>query len=602
MCKLKYIALSCYIVWCGIKSFHAQVAYSTDSHYFLKPSPYYFLGDTNLQKFQYPDTNVLHFQYVLPFYFNGQVGTAQPDYLLQNTDVEIGNRVLTTYYPDVVKLQDFEVWRTKGFFSKIEGIAGSKDEQHFRALFTSPIRSQQQVNFFIRRSTNTGFYQNQKGSITTLCADYHLYGQGRWSTDARFVVNVLKHRENGGIVNDTLSYKDLFLDKVLIPISLSDAKKNYQYHAAEYSIHYLIGKDTLRPQSLSLSVRGSQELFQYSDNNPLSGYYHFIFLDTVKTMDSLKSRRLEIPVFYSFRFKNSIVQLSYKYQRNAVYLHFDSIFQNHFLEGKTDTWFQFFRIHGHRGTEIKYVFSGTQKNNFYTKVFTELYYKKWTSELTASVYQQSPSFQQNFWYSNHFIWYNRFKNILSSSLHFRVSYDPYLRFSYKVWDIQNFVYFQDNYPSQYTTHLFIHQGQLSVNVLFWKHLGIKGVYYYQWKSARVIALPEHLVHADVYYQGRWFKKNLLVSTGLQFISALNYFDTYQYNPATAVYSVMLRDFQAGNYPQVGIYFSGRIKPVNFFIRLDNIFSGFVGQAYYYLPHYMMPDRAFKMGISWMFFD
>jgi hypothetical protein len=60
--------------------------------------------------------------------------------------------------------------------------------------------------------------------------------------------------------------------------------------------------------------------------------------------------------------------------------------------------------------------------------------------------------------------------------------------------------------------------------------------------------------------------------------------------------------QALPYPHLSFYFSGRIKPVNFFIRIDNILNGIIEKPYYYLPHYMMPDRAFKMGISWMFFD
>ncbi|GIV26936.1 MAG: hypothetical protein KatS3mg027_0750 [Bacteroidia bacterium] len=580
----------------------AQTKYDTDSRYFQKPSPFYFLNDTTLQITQYIDTSVLSFQYSLPFYFNGQIGTAQPDYLLQQNDFEIGNRVLSVYYPDIITLENINIYKTKGFFAKLEGIAGSKDEQHFRAFFTSPIKQQHQINFFLRRSTNTGFYQHQKASITNLFTDYHWFGKKRFSMDTKLLLNFLKHQENGGITIDTLSYNDLFLDKTLVPVSLSSATKKYNNHTAELNAHYRFGKDTINLNAISIGIRAFQELYQYTDNYPFSGYYNFIFLDTIKTNDSLNSWKIELPLTYSFKLNNTIAQLTYYYQYNKIHFSFDTVLQNHFLEGKTFHSFQYLKFSGNSGTELKYIINGTQKNNYYFKVFSNIHYKKWSTEMQVSTFQQSPTFQQNFWYSNHFIWENHFQNILTSTFHFSLAFDKFIRLSYTGRTIKNFVYFLDNYPQQYTNNLMVHQWQLQLNFLLLKHIGIKSNYYYQWKSADVIALPQHFLDVDLYYQGRWFKNNLLVNTGVQFISALNYFDTYQYNPATSIYSVMSRNFQTGNYPQIGLYFSGRIKPVNFFIRMDNLLSGFIGQPYYYLPHYMMPDRALRMGISWMFFD
>ena len=580
----------------------AQTTYSADPQYFQIPSSYYFLKDTLLQKAQYIDTSINHFQNNLPFYFNGQIGSAQPNYLLENTDTDIGNRVFGYYYPDILSKENYTVYRTKGLFSQWQGIAGSKDEQHLKVLFTSPIKTYHQITFYLKRSTYTGFYQRQKASITNLFTDYHYYGKKRLSIDGNIILNIIKHQENGGIVKDTLSYADLFKDKILIPVALTDARKNIQRNQIEYRMHYITNNDSANPQALSISVKGQQDIFQYADNYPRQGYYSFIFLDTLKTNDSLHSFKIEMPCSYSLKYKHTLWQLSYYYQWNKIHLFFDTLFQNHFLEGKITLPFQWKNIHGKQENEWQYIVQGTQKNNYSVRISAEFNYQRIQVNMHLQSFQQSPAFQQNFWYSNHFIWFNRFQNIHTHSLHASFSYNPSFLLNYRMYAIDHFIYFTDNYPQQYNQTLFIHQLKLTIDKIFFKHLGIQGEYNYQWKSANVIALPSHFIKADVFYQGRWFQQNLLVNIGTQYTSSLLYFDTYQYNPATSLYSIKTTSFQAGKYPQIALYFSGRIKPVNFFIRMDNILSEFIAQPYYYLPHYMMPDRTFRMGISWMFFD
>lgn len=581
---------------------HSQTSYITDSAYFQKISDFYFLND-NDAAYQYEDTSVIHFQYSLPFYFNGQMGTAQPDYLLQKKDNEIGSRVFDVYHPDILKKQDIPIYRTKGFYSKLEGLAGSKDEQHFREFFASPFKNSHQINFYFRRSTNTGFYQNQKASVTNLLTDYHWLGKGRWSIDANLILNYIKHQENGGITKDTLSYTDLFLDKILVPVSLSDARKNMQSHTAEVRTNYVLHKDSIFSDAFSLSIQASRLLYQYKDNYPTAGYYPFVFLDTLQTNDSLLSLKVDVPLSYSLKYKRSYFQISYQYQWNKIHLFSDTIMSNHFLILNFESVFKLGnKIKIKFGRGLKYILVGTQKDNYLIDLFAESRIGKFVFKIRADIMRQSPAFQQNFWYSNHFIWYNRFKDILSEKGSLTIKHLSGLELTYNLFFIKNYVYFFDNYPQTYNAWLNIHQLYVGLDRVFFKHLGINARYYYQWKSADVVALPEHFLNGNIYYQGRWFHKNLLVNTGFQWAYSFNYFDTYKYNPATGIYGVSNVSFQSVPYPQIGVFFSGRIKPVNFFVRMDNLLSGILPYPYYYLPHYMMQDRAFRMGISWMFFD
>lgn len=581
-----------------------QTSYIIDSSYFKKISKFYFLNNDFIRNnYEYADTSILNFQNSLPFYFNGRIGTAQSDYLFEQRDYEIGSRVLPKNFPDLLDKNKFTLYRTKGFYSKIEGIAGSKDEQHFKVYFTSPVKHEQQINFYFRRSTNTGFYLNQKASITNLLADYHWFGKRKISMDASVVLNYIKHQENGGILKDTLSYSELFLDKTLIPVALTDARKNLQSHHFKYQFNYLIQKDSVSTQSVSFSPSFNYLIYQYQDNYPLSGYYPFIFLDTLKTNDSLNSLKLDLPISYSLRYKKSIIQISYNYQWNRIYLFSDTSIVNHFFNLTFESSFNMFRkLRSKWGQEINYVFLGTQKDNYLINLFLQTEIKKFIFYCTIELTKQAPLYQQNYWYSNHFIWYNRFKDIVTQHFSWSINHQKGIKLKYNFYFIENFIYYFNNYPQAYNSILNIHQVNINLDKVFFRHIGINANYYYQWKSANVVILPEHFLKADVYYQGRWFHKNLLVNTGIQYISPFSYFDTYQYNPATGNYSIQYQTIQAGQYPQINIYFSGRIKPVNFFIRMDNLLSGIYSKPYYFVSHYMMPDRAFRMGINWMFFD
>jgi hypothetical protein len=428
-------------------------------------------------------------------------------------------------------------------------------------------------------------------------------GKRRWSVDANLILNYIKHQENGGITKDTLSYMDLFLDKILIPVSLTDAKKNVQSHSADIRVNYVLHKDSLFSDALSLSIRANRLLYQYNDDYPTAGYYPFVYLDTLKTNDSLWSLKLDVPLSYSVKYKQNYFRISYQYQWNKIYLFLDTIMSNHFLIVNFESPLQLGRkIKVKFGRELRYILDGTHKNNYLVSLSAESKIGKFLFNIRADITRQSPAFQQNYWYSNHFIWYNRWKDILSQKFSLNIKHLSGIELAYNLFFIKNYIYFSDNYPQSYNASLNIHQLCVGIDKVFFKHWGIYARYYYQWKSANVVALPEHFLNGNVYYQSRWFHKNFLVNTGFQWVYVFNNFDTYRYNPATGIYGISNLSFQSVPYPQLGVFFAGRIKPVNFFVRLDNVLSGILSYPYYYLPHYMMPDRAFRMGISWMFFD
>jgi hypothetical protein len=74
-----------------------------------------------------------------------------------------------------------------------------------------------------------------------------------------------------------------------------------------------------------------------------------------------------------------------------------------------------------------------------------------------------------------------------------------------------------------------------------------------------------------------------------------------YSPALNMYYVQTQK-KVGNYPYVDFFINARIKPVQFFIKIDHVTQGFFGSNYSLTPNYIQNDRAFKFGINWLFFD
>jgi hypothetical protein len=72
-------------------------------------------------------------------------------------------------------------------------------------------------------------------------------------------------------------------------------------------------------------------------------------------------------------------------------------------------------------------------------------------------------------------------------------------------------------------------------------------------------------------------------------------------PASQVFYLQDR-YTTGEYPFLDVYLNARIRPVNIFVKIENVLYGYAGKSYSFVPGYYQPDRAFRFGISWMFFD
>jgi hypothetical protein len=72
-------------------------------------------------------------------------------------------------------------------------------------------------------------------------------------------------------------------------------------------------------------------------------------------------------------------------------------------------------------------------------------------------------------------------------------------------------------------------------------------------------------------------------------------------PATQQFYLQ-NNTKTGNYLYADVALNFKIKRARLFLKLSHFDNGLMGYDYFTVPHYPMQNRAFKFGVSWLFFD
>ncbi len=165
----------------------------------------------------------------------------------------------------------------------------------------------------------------------------------------------------------------------------------------------------------------------------------------------------------------------------------------------------------------------------------------------------------------------------------------------------NYTYLNQNIrPQQYTGGLNILAGHVSKEFRI-KHW-ITTIYAagQQITPDSVLQLPNIIGKLTLCYDVVLFQKALHAQAG---ISGTYHSQWYQdaYMPALRAF-YQQRTYLAGNYPYLDAFVNLNIKRARIFIKYEHFNSGLMGFNYLIVPDYPQPDAAFKLGISWLFFD
>ena len=606
------IVLSCLSITLG-----AQTFYPTDTHYIST------LTEEQKQQGQLfaptaIDSSINNFHNYFPRNTNGNLGLPSSPLLFQYDALPLGfNLYKAPYDNDVIKQKHVSYFKTKSPYASLTGIAGSRREQIFKFLFSYSFKNNLNLTLAFNRYGGAGFYKKQQSFTNNFYTSSHYTSKNnRAGFYAHVLLNKLKHQENGGIKNDSLLLADLSVNKELLPINLTDARREWRQLQANADLWLRLNKqqDSTTKISHSLHYTPSYLGFytKYIDKElSKDNYYSTFYLDTASTKDSTYWRQIANDVSYRLNYHplNATFSFGFRNEYNQLHQFAQQVFLNNLLHAS----FSVTKKQYNGNINAQYIVNGSNSNDYHIELKNKIYFsqkgkydtKREPFSLSFNIQYENrhPDFIYNKWFGNNYQWTNQFSPTqkLQGLLSFHVPQQQF-EIGAIAQQINNALYFNEQaMPMQTTKGITNINLFAKKNTLLFNHLGISTQCNYQYSSYQAItSLPNRTLNGALYYQGNLFKRALQLQIGLQ----ANYYSSFNgmaYMPATNIYYTQTQKL-VGDYPFVDFFLNARIKPVRIFIKWEHLNQGLSGSRFDLVPNYWQNNRALKFGINWLFFD
>ena len=212
-------------------------------------------------------------------------------------------------------------------------------------------------------------------------------------------------------------------------------------------------------------------------------------------------------------------------------------------------------------------------------------------------------------------WQNNFNNIEKQQLQLQVKSEKYFDLDVEVNAIQDYAYFQEfsivdassglniynAIPTQTSEELIYLKVKAHKSFKFLRYFGSDHTLAFQTvdQADDIINVPSFVTRNSVYYRDRWFKKAMLVQTGI----TLKYFDEYNmdgYDPVLGEFYTQ-NSVSLGAFPLVDIFFNAKIQQTRIFVKLENATTPIGNPDYFSAPRVPFRDLSLRFGLVWNFF-
>ncbi len=637
--KLNRFARSLLVVlFSGSSIFAVAQKKDTTSSRFTARDIKYFTAEC-LFEYNTVDTSIDRFHVYNPVFKDepasihlGNLGTAYKPLTIGidgSLDYDIGMHQFDAYLFDPQKMK---YYHTPAPFTELNYLMGAQNEQIFRVTHTQNIKRNFNFGLDFQKIRSDGFYQRQRTDYTDI-AFYSWYrsGSGRYSLLGSAVLNIASVAENGGVQDGSFFETDSMGKRDIINVRLDSAENKWR----DYSINLIQAwdmgfvrekqiDDTTTVKKFHATYRLSHSfIFQdrhytFRDAIPMLGFYNDIYLDSLNTSDSLQYYKFENEIsFKSLALKgfkdNTFIDKKHYFKLGANHILYQLAYLSPYityvqkniqsLTGKL-TW-------GRRETDSTqfiyglstgYGFLDYNKGAYYLNTHIGYLFLMQQISLDLAHKYTGPTWIDKYNFSNHFRWDNNFVNITTSVLKLNYAILKWkLSLSVSASLMDDYIYYDTlSIPQQYAGQIPLGMVVLKKNFTLGKwHLDNHLVYQKIFEDD-VIRIPEFWSMHSLYFESKIFKKVLWTQIGLDMRYHTPYYaDAYM--PATGKF--YLQDTKLiSPYPVVDFFINFKVKRARIFLKVVNVNQGLIDNGYFSVYRYPMPDRSFKGGISWRFYD
>lgn len=588
------------------------------------------------------DTIINDFQYFLPieghtllYSYIGNAGLAYKSLVFSLN--EFSGFRYTPYDYGLYKLTNTNIryFHTTGPYTDIFYSTGPGKEQLFKVTHSQNITGGLTLGLDVAIINSLGLYQRQKSDNSSFAGTMQfLNKKENYVVLGNYHHSRLKWRENGGIANLEAFTQNTETDRNRIAIRLPEADNfskesgvmmrqiYYFAKATKRSVVDSLKSDTLGPKKLHRyydptrsnfirhTLRYSKNTYSFNDRRPKSGFYNNIYIDSLRTHDSIFIR--EISNDFSIeagvgRAKGSAkaILLRAGIEHSAV-LHkvdtmsrsFNTVTPYAYLsanafgiakaEGKI--WLtNGAPFNGDKGIEGILTIPGYDNTD------------KWGNLVVAAALNiQQPYYMYQYYVSNHFLWENSFGQ--QTVVSFNGSY-KYKRLSAGInfYNLSNYVYLNEEaLPMKEDNSITISQAWVYTNLKFgFVESEIYGIMQNS-SNKTALSVPDFAGRMSVYYSRPLFRSALYFQGG---VAALFNSEFYEdaYMPALRAF-YRQNSVKTGGYPYIDAFINLRVKRAKMFLVMKHLNSGMMEYKYIMIPGYPMPDAGLRFGVSWAFYD
>ncbi len=549
---------------------------------------------------------------------NGFAGApAEPMFLspLLTADIDVGFHSFDIYWK---RMEDVKFYNTREPYTSFTYEQGSRAEILANVQHTRSVSKNVSFGVDFNRIRTDGWYQRQQAKLSTLDAFLHFKANdNRYYGTIAYVLNTFKVNENGGVVNKNLFSDSVLFDKTLADVNLDSAGTTWKNDHIMILNALQFGKwvepdkkDTISKRKIIPKVRLQHRFewerrnYRFDDRVNDGIFYVSDTLEWKDVRDSLKFDRVMNELQLS-KINHDTSRHSLRYSGNIFFRHeffsihnngFDRKLQSGIAGGVIDIKLgAFLLLHG--SLEYNLLDRNSGDYHFNSSLSYEPI-KNAVLMLEANLAKQHPTLIENEYHAAYFTIANDFDNVNTTALNFSFTERRWKLVAGAAFISQgNYIYWnQEGKPVQLDGSLSGFQFFLKKDFKVWQFHLDNELMYQSYNMDTAISFPPYFLRSSLYYQNKIFKNAMQGKIGVDIRYTGDYYAP-GYSGVIGQYTVQHEDEQL-NAILFDAFISVRVRGVHAFVMFQNIFNRGTFGA---IP-YPMPDRSFKVGFQWMFWD
>ncbi len=224
----------------------------------------------------------------------------------------------------------------------------------------------------------------------------------------------------------------------------------------------------------------------------------------------------------------------------------------------------------------------------------------------------TPNHIDAFYFSNHYSWNNDLSKIntvqigatyYNPTLQLEAGYNNYVLNNYIIWN-------EEALPEQLSETVNISQITIQHH-LNWRVWHLNNKIALQASTSKRIPLPVYYGQHRLYFENYLFKNALLTQIGIDLQTMSSYYAN-TFSPATGQFYLQSElkvpyDSSLSSsylfYPVIDVFANFKINKALLFFKVQHLNQGLLPQkGYYATVNYPMPNRLFRFGVRWKFYD